>query len=91
MAEELSFLSMECEMMGNNSAGQLFFDVYGNLSKDNIPKSLVVFFKIKKACLRAYLVARHVEEFRYQGDPKWLTKANAYIQLAKSYHQQIAT
>lgn len=91
MAEELSFLSMECEMMGNNNAGQLFFDVYRDLSRDNIPKSLVIFFKIKKACLRAYLVARHVEESRYQGDPKWLTSANAYLQLAKNYLPQIAT
>jgi len=91
MAEELSFLSMECEMMGNAHTGRLFTDVYRKLINDNIPRSLMIFYKIKKACLRAYLVARHVEESRYQDDPKWLTKANAYLQLAESYHQQLAT
>lgn len=86
-AEELSFLSMECEMMGNSYAGQLFFDIYSKLTQDSIPKSLILFFKIKKACLRAYLIARHVEEPRYQGDSKWLIRANAYLKLAESYHR----
>lgn len=90
-AQELSFLSMECEMMGNNHTGRVFIDVYSDITHDNIPLPLINFFKIKKACLRAYLVARHIEETRYQDDPKWLAKANAYLQLAERYHQQQAT
>lgn len=90
-AQDLSLLSMECEMMGNSHTGRVFIDVYSDITHDNIPLPLINFFKIKKACLRAYLVARHIEEPRYQDDPKWLAKANAYLQLAERYHQQDAT
>jgi aminoglycoside phosphotransferase family enzyme len=90
IAEELSFLCIECEMMGNRSAGQLFFDEYVKITNDTIPQALITFYKLKKACLRAYLVARHKEENRYKDDPKWLAKAKAYLKLAESYHQQLA-
>ena len=90
IAEELSSLSIECEMMGNRTTGQFFLDEYRKITNDIIPQSLVAFYKIKKACLRAYLVARHKEEDRYKDDPKWLAKANAYLKLAESYHQQLA-
>ncbi|MDP4261377.1 MAG: hypothetical protein Q8941_02490 [Bacteroidota bacterium] len=85
IAEELSFLGMECEMMGNTSTGNLFIDIYGKLTHDNIPRTLINFYKIKKACLRAYLVARHIAEPQYKEDPKWLTRANAYLRLAENY------
>jgi aminoglycoside phosphotransferase family enzyme len=88
--QELSLLSVECEMMGNSHIGHLFIDVYSELTHDTIPTHLIHFFKIKSACLRAYLVARHIEEPRYKDDPKWLTKANAYLELAERYHQQLA-
>lgn len=91
IAEELSFLCMECEMMGNRAAGLIFLDEYRKITDDKIPRSLVTFYKIKRACLRAYLVARHLEEARYKDDPKWLAKANAYLKLAESYHQQLVT
>lgn len=91
IAEELSYLCMECEMLGNRTAGQIFLDEYRKVSGDIIPRLLITFYKIKKACLRAYLVARHLEEARYKDDPKWLAKANAYLKLAERYHQQFAT
>lgn len=89
VAEELSFLSMECEIMGNRSAGELFTDIYKRKTGDHFPPSLSRFYKIKKACLRAYLVARHVLEPQYQSDAKWLSKANAYLDLAKKYFEQL--
>ncbi|WP_301926384.1 hypothetical protein [Ferruginibacter sp.] len=88
-AQELSLLSVECEMLGNSHIGHVFIDVYRKKSNDIIPLPLINFFKIKAACLRAYLVARHIEEPRYKDDPKWLTKARVYLQLAERYHQQL--
>jgi aminoglycoside phosphotransferase family enzyme len=89
-AEELSFLTMECDMLGNSHAGHVFFKVYQGITHDNVPRSLINFYKIKKACLRAFLVARHAAEPQYKEDPQWLAKANAYLQLAENYHQQMA-
>lgn len=90
IAEELSFLCVECEMLGNRTIGQLFLEEYIKATSDNIPGPLITFYKMKRACLRAYLVARHKEDERYRDDPGWLTKANAYIKLAESYDQQLA-
>jgi len=89
IAEELSFLSMECEMMGNRTAGQIFLDEYIKITNDIIPQSLITFYKIKNACLRAYLVARHKEEDRYKDDPKWLARTTAYLKLGESYYKQL--
>ncbi|KAA9035664.1 hypothetical protein FW778_20790 [Ginsengibacter hankyongi] len=85
IAEELSFLDMECEMMGDLVTGQIFFNHYRKLSADDIPESLIFFYKSKKAFLRTYLVARHITEPSYKDDPKWMIRANAYLQLAKKY------
>ena len=91
IAEELAYLNLECEMMGNTSTGRFFIDVYKKLTNDNIPGILVNFYEIKKACLRAYLVARHIEESHYKEDPQWLARANAYLKLAENYRRQSAT
>jgi aminoglycoside phosphotransferase family enzyme len=84
-AEELSFLAMEGEIMKNPSIGKIFFDTYTSLTSDQVPAEVINFYKLKKACLRAYLVARHITEEAYKSDPQWLSKANAYLQLAGQY------
>lgn len=89
IAEELSFLDMECEMMGDFVTGKIFFDYYQKVSADKIPELLIFFYKSKKAFLRTYLVARHITESEYKDDTKWLTKANAYLELAQKYASQL--
>lgn len=91
VAEELSFLSMECEIIGNRSPGEFFIDTYKRTTGDYFPPSLCWFYKTKKACLRSYLVARHVLEPQYQNDVKWLSKANVYLNLAKKYYQHLGS
>jgi aminoglycoside phosphotransferase family enzyme len=90
IAEELSFLAMECDKLGNSHVARVFINQYSSLANDTIPRSLVLFYKIKRACLRAYLVARHMEEKRYQQDPKWLKNARVYLEMAERYHQELA-
>src|SRR5665647_6536 len=90
IAEELSFLDMESEMMGDLITGKQFFDSYKKMSNDNIPESLIYFYKMKKAFQRTWMVARHIMEPSYKDEPKWLTKANAYLQLAKKYNDKLS-
>jgi aminoglycoside phosphotransferase family enzyme len=90
IAEELAFLDMECEMMGDIVTGQLFFDYYQKESADKITESLIFFYKSKKAFLRTYLVARHITESDYKDDTKWLFRANAYLQLAQKYANKLS-
>lgn len=83
-AEELAYLSMECEMLGNRRVGELFLEEYTRCIGDVVPGSLLQFYKAKKAFTRAYLVIRHIEEDRYKNDPKWPAKAAAYLRLAEA-------
>lgn len=88
-AEELSFFAMECDVMGNKTVGEIFFDTYSSATSDRIPKRLIYFYKLKKACLRAFLVIRHITEDAYRHDVKWQIKATAYLQAAEEYYKQI--
>lgn len=90
IAEELAFLSMECEILGNIHAGQVFIDEYIKATGDAVADSLFHFYKSKKAVVRAYLVARHVEEQQYSRDPKWMAKAHAYLSIAEKYCTKLA-
>jgi aminoglycoside phosphotransferase family enzyme len=85
IAEELSFLDMECELTGNLRVGEYFISTYKKRSGDEIPDLLLFFYKAKKAFLRTYLVARHLTEAVYKEDPKWLKTANAYLHLSGKY------
>ncbi len=88
-AEELSFLAMECEMMGDSSVGKVFFEIYSSLASDRIAGPLINFYKLRKACLRAFLVVRHITEPAYKEDLQWVAKANAYLRLAQQYYDQL--
>jgi len=89
IAEELSFLAMECEMMGDLYTGKQFLARYKKITHDPIPESLICFYKSKKALLRCWLVARHITEPGYRDEPKWMKRANAYLQLAKKYRDKL--
>lgn len=88
-AEELSFFAMECDVLGNNTVGEIFFDTYNTATSDRIPKRLICFYKLKKACLRAFLVIRHITEDAYRHDMKWHAKAMAYLQVGEEYYKQM--
>lgn len=83
VAEELSFLGLECEMLGAADIGQLFLDVYKERTADNIPDTLIHFYKAKRAFLRARLSINHLLESKYLLDSsKWTGKCNAYLHMA---------
>lgn len=84
-AEELSFLALECAVARNARIGRLFFDIYRKVTGDDIPGGLIHFYSVKRACLRAWLIARHVEEAPYRLDPAWLLRAGRYLRLAEHH------
>jgi len=88
-AEELSFLAMECEMMGDASIGKVFLEMYTLLTSDRPDESLITFYKLRKACLRVFLVVRHIAEPAYRKDGQWVERANAYLHLARQYYDRL--
>lgn len=88
-AEELSFLDIECERLGDITTGKMFFDIYREKMGNQIPEVLIFFYKAKRAFLRTYLVIRHIKESQYKDDPKWFNTANIYLTLSEKYSKQL--
>ena len=88
IAEELAFLSLECDMLLSPEIGDLFLNVYEWERHDIIPEMLLEFYKAKRAFLRARLSISHLLEERYSSEErKWKTKCEAYLNAASAYCQ----
>lgn len=90
VAEELSFLAIECETLRSPETGQRFINVYKEMSKDDIPEKILVFYKAKRAFLRARLTIRHLFEERYLRDgKKWKARSRNYLKSASDYCRKL--
>lgn len=85
IAEELSFLATECELLGSPETGELFFKTYEKFTGDVIPLQLKNFYKSKQAALRAKFTIWHIKEARYKEEKKWRTRTDRCLQLSKRY------
>ena len=83
IAEELSFLSLECDMLLSPATGQLFLNVYKWKTQDKIPEILIQFYKAKRAFLRARLSINHLLDKKYMRDArKWKNRCEGYLKTA---------
>lgn len=89
-AEELSFLSMECERLGAPFVGPILFDVYARVTADVPPSPLRDFYMAQRATLRARLAALHTADAPPTTWPTWTAAAAAYLQLAARYCERLA-
>jgi aminoglycoside phosphotransferase family enzyme/predicted kinase len=53
VADELSFLAMECERLANSELGELVLQTYEDVCGDEIPSRLLAFYRAYRACVRA--------------------------------------
>lgn len=83
--EELSFLSVECELLESRETGATFFEVYKEISQDKIPEELIHFYKSKQASLRSKFAIWHIKEERYRNEPKWKELALRYLNVSEHY------
>lgn len=90
MAEEISFLALECEVLKAGAVGNLFIKVYKERIGDDISDNLIFFYKAKRAFLRANLSIHHLQETQYWKDKdKWIDRANNYLRIAKNYSKKL--
>ncbi|MCR6640637.1 MAG: hypothetical protein NVV82_16950 [Sporocytophaga sp.] len=83
--EELAYLSLECDMLGNNQIEKKLFEIYENELQDHYYKGLVPFYKSIRATLRALLSFRHLFD-DHRNDPlKWKHKGLNYLMRAQKY------
>ena len=87
--DELSFLALECERLGNLGVGQTFLDTYRHATRDIPPAELIAFYQSLWAMLRARLCVWHLDDPTVSTPTKWITLALDYLALAETRVQRL--
>ncbi len=87
--EELAFLSVECERLGNEQAGERIFQSYLRSSRDPISERLMDFYRCRRALVRAKLMAWHLRDPEVRNDRFWATQADTYLRKAQEYADRV--
>ena len=84
-ADELAFLSLECERLGAGFIEPILFQRYAAYRGDRPPRALIDFYKTCRACLRAKLAVWHLHDLDRADHRRWLDRARDYLRLADRY------
>jgi aminoglycoside phosphotransferase family enzyme len=79
--DELGYLALECERLGDPRAGAVFLDVYRDATGDRPPPRLIALHQGRRALLRAKLALWHPRDAR-GGSDRWAARARHYLDLA---------
>jgi len=82
--DELSFLALECERLGDPGAGQVFLDTWSNATHDAPSGGLIAFYQSLWAMLRARLSAWHLDDPTVSARAKWIALSLDYLVLAET-------
>ncbi|NIM27534.1 MAG: hypothetical protein GTO67_03115 [Gammaproteobacteria bacterium] len=83
--DELAFLTLECHVLGSAWAGELFLEIYCEITGDRPASRLFEFYKSQRALLRAKLAAWHLRDSEIADAEKWLRRASVYLTLASDF------
>ena len=90
IVDELSFLAMECERIGNKEVGQRVLQRYSELSGDLPPPQLIAFYKCYRACVRAKVAAlRAAQVYEKENRSHHQRETQSYLQLASRFAKQV--
>jgi aminoglycoside phosphotransferase family enzyme len=88
--EELAFLSLECERLGDPEPAQIVLNAYRAESDDPITPQLLDFYRSRRATVRAKLMAWSSRDPDYGTRNNWRAKAEDYLQRAHRYARRAA-
>ncbi|HEV3343539.1 MAG TPA: AAA family ATPase [Pirellulales bacterium] len=88
VADELAFLAMECERLGNECAGRRILEAYRLESHDHFSAALESFYKCYRACVRAKVAALAEEQHASSG-AQGRRLSLAYLALADRYAAEL--
>lgn len=83
--DELSFLAMECDMLGAPEIGETILQGVCARLRDEPRHDLVLFYKAFRALLRAKLAILHLQDADVADPGRWRARAEDYVQLAGRY------
>ncbi len=89
VADELSFLAMECDRIGRSEFGNRIFAAYAAASGDNPPTSLIAFYKSYRAVVRAKVALIRMQQGAEASRPSLLRQVHHYLTWADHYAAQL--
>ncbi len=89
VADELSFLAMECEQLGAATVGQAVLDAYQRQSGDDLPAQLLAYYKSYRACVRAKVSLIREAQANAPDAAEFHRQAADYLDLADDYASQL--
>lgn len=82
--DELTFLTLECELLDGGWVGEHIMKRCAGALDDHPAQPLLDFYWAYRACLRARIALAHLLEPNPRTPEKWVPLARRYLQLAKS-------
>ena len=84
-ADELAYLALECERLGNRAIGEQLLHHYQQSTGDIVDGALIAFYKIYRACLRAKIAVWHIADPALNNPEHWRQRAREYLALAQRF------
>lgn len=86
--DELSYLMLECELLGRPEVGEVFLRDYIETMEGSVEFSLLLFYWSYRAILRAKISFWHLDDMRVLNKNKYQLKGVRYLNLAKRILEQ---
>lgn len=88
-ADELAFLTLECERLGFPDVGRVLVAAWREASGDDPPASLMHAYAAYRACVRAKIAIWHWREADLRNEPMWQARAREYLRLADEHSRHL--
>jgi aminoglycoside phosphotransferase family enzyme len=82
-ADEIAFLTLECQRLGDARVGPWFLETYRSVTGDEPPASLLHFYRVYRAFRRATLAAWHLDDPSVTNPARFAARARRYLELAE--------
>jgi aminoglycoside phosphotransferase family enzyme len=83
--DELGFLALECERLGAPELGRQLLSAYCEATGDCPDAILLNFYQSFRACLRARIAIRHLNEEKFRYSAEWRRRTLDYLELAQRH------
>jgi uncharacterized protein len=84
-AEELAFLTLECEVSGNVDVGMRIIHAYCRYADDPVGERLFSFYRARCALVRAKIIAWHIADPMVRALALWQERTEMYLALGQLY------
>lgn len=81
-ADELAFLALECERLGQPKVGDWFLAAYEERTGDRVPRPLLDFYRGYRILRRARIAAWHLTDPTFRDAERYAAQARRYLELA---------